>query len=128
MKRLFLGLLALVLLVVIGAGGWLYFFGGDAMARAEFWAADIEAFEAADAERFPAPGPIVFTGSSSIRLWSSLEEDMAPLYVLNRGFGGAHMAHVLHFADRIITPYTPRALVLYVGDNDIGAGKTPEVV
>ena len=53
---------------------------------------------------------------------------MAPLRVLNRGFGGAHMSHVVHYADRIITPYAARALVVYVGDNDIGAGKTPATV
>jgi lysophospholipase L1-like esterase len=53
---------------------------------------------------------------------------MAPLRVLNRGFGGAHMDHVVHFADRIITPYEARAIVVYAGDNDIGSGKTPETV
>jgi lysophospholipase L1-like esterase len=123
LKLIGLGVLALVLLAALA-----FFFYGDEMGKAEFWEREIEAFEAADRERFPEKGPILFTGSSSIRLWSSLEEDMAPLYVLNRGFGGAHMAHVLHFADRIITPYAPRALVLYVGDNDIGAGKKPEIV
>lgn len=96
--------------------------------QASFWAGAIEDFEAADAEAKPEPGRIVFAGSSSIRFWDSLERDMAPLSVLNRGFGGAHMAHVLHYADRIIAPYAPRAVVLYVGDNDIAADKTPETV
>ena len=32
---------------------------------------------------------IVFVGSSSFTLWSSLEADMAPLPAVNRGFGGA---------------------------------------
>lgn len=95
---------------------------------AGFWEPQIEAYEAADAEAPPAPGAILFTGSSSIRLWETLERDMAPLRVLNRGFGGAHLDHVRHFADRIVTPYAPRAIVLYAGDNDIAAGKSPETV
>ncbi|MEM9176267.1 MAG: GDSL-type esterase/lipase family protein [Myxococcota bacterium] len=122
-KKILLGLLALVLV----AGLYVYAHADEA-GKAEFWESAIVDFEEADAVQPPGPGRIVFTGSSSIRFWGSLEEDMAPLSVLNRGFGGAHMAHVVHFADRIIAPYAPRALVVYVGDNDIAAGKTPETV
>lgn len=127
MKKILLGL-ALVLLAIVGVGVGYFLLYGDEMATAEFWESQIEAYEAADAERFPDQGLILFTGSSSIRLWSTLEADMAPLDVLNRGFGGAHMSHVVHFADRIIEPYEARAIVVYVGDNDIGAGKTPATV
>lgn len=127
LKKILLAALALLVLVV-GAAGVSLWIGGDAMQEASFWESEIEAFESADAEAPPEPGRILFTGSSSIRLWDSLAKDMAPLRVLNRGFGGAHMSHVVHFADRVITPYAPRALVVYVGDNDIGAGKTPETV
>ena len=127
MKKLLKGLgLLLLAIVAIAAGYW--FFYADQMGTAEFWEDQIEAYEAEDAEALPEEGLILFTGSSSIRLWSSLEADMAPLLVLNRGFGGAHMDHVVHFADRIIRPYKARAIVVYVGDNDIGAGKTPETV
>ena len=69
-------------------------------------------------------------GSSSIRFWDTLEADMAPLPAVERGFGGAHMAHVLYNADRIILPYAPQAVVIYAGDNDLaeGSGKTAEDV
>ena len=86
------------------------------------WEASIEAYEAADAQSPPAPGSIVFVGSSSILLWDTLSEDMAPMQVLNRGFGGSVIAHVTHFADRIVLPYEPSAIVLYAGDNDIAFG------
>lgn len=128
MKRTTTRVLAFVLLVLVAGGAGIFFYAREHMGRAEFWEREIEAFEAADAIRFPDPGLILFTGSSSIRLWSTLEQDMAPLGVLNRGFGGAHMAHVVHFADRIIRPYAPRALVVYAGDNDIGAGKSAAAV
>jgi len=82
----------------------------------------IEDYEASDAESPPVPGSIVFIGSSSILLWDTLAEDMAPMPVLNRGFGGSVIAHVTHFADRIVLPYQPSAIVLYAGDNDIAFG------
>ncbi len=123
LKWLVLGLPAILLLAALG----LIFFG-DASERAEIWEHEIEAFEQADAERFPEAGRVLFTGSSSIRLWSSLEADMAPLRVLNRGFGGAHLSHVNHYFDRIVAPYSPRAVVVYAGDNDVAAGKTAEKV
>lgn len=93
-----------------------------------FFEGAIADFEEADRVSPPAPGGIVFVGSSSIRFWSTLSEDMAPLPVLNRGFGGAHLSHVIHNLDRIVLPYAPRAIVLYAGDNDIGAGKSIERV
>jgi len=50
--------------------------------------------------------------------------------VINRGFGGAHIAHVNEYLDRIVIPYRPRAIVLYAGENDLGwpSTKTPETV
>ncbi len=83
------------------------------------WDASIRTFEARDRGRPPAPGMIVFTGSSSFTLWSGMEADLAPLPVLNRGFGGARMQDVVHYAGRIVLPYRPRAVVLFAGTNDI---------
>jgi len=127
MKKIFLRV-GLALVLAVAAVALYLFVNGDQMSTPEFWESEIEAFEKADAEDFPDPGLILFAGSSSFRMWSTLAEDMAPLRVLNRGFGGAHMSHVLHFADRMVTPYAASAIVLYVGDNDIGAGKTPATV
>jgi lysophospholipase L1-like esterase len=95
-----------------------------------FFADEIAAFAVADAAAPPPSAPIVFVGSSSIRLWSTLAEAMAPLPVLNRGFGGSQLAHVLHYADAAILRYAPRAVVLYGGDNDLDAstGKRAEDV
>ena len=73
----------------------------------------------------PARCPVLFVGSSSIRMWSSLAADMAPLPVVNRGFGGSSTRHVNAYFDRVVTPYRPRAIVLYAGENDIDAGESP---
>jgi lysophospholipase L1-like esterase len=100
------------------------------MQRAEFWDYQIRTFEKADREQTPVKGSIVFTGSSSIRYWQTLEEDMAPLPVINRGFGGSQLAHVIHYAERIVFPHHPRLIVLYAGENDLcwPSLKSPETV
>lgn len=121
-------LLALVLIALLGAGagyGWLLWYGGQSLDPA-FFDDEIAAFDAQDRDAPFPKGGIVFTGSSSIRLWSTLERDMAPLRVLNRGFGGAQTTHVLRHAERLVTAYEPEAVVIYVGDNDLGGstGKT----
>lgn len=89
---------------------------------------EIVAFEAQDRDAMPPACSILFTGSSSIRLWDTLKADMAPLPVINRGFGGSTIAQANLYFDRIVTPYRPRAIVLYSGENDIDAGATPEDV
>jgi lysophospholipase L1-like esterase len=91
------------------------------------WEADVRAYAAQDAISPPPPNAIVFTGSSSIAQWSTLKRDMAPLTVINRGFGGSTMADAIYWIDALVLKYRPRAIVLYQGDNDIGNHQvTPE--
>ncbi len=87
------------------------------------WERSIRKMEARSRISPPAQGGIVFTGSSSFTLWSTLEQDMAPLPAINRGFGGALMGDVVRYADRIILPYAPKAVVLFAGTNDISGRK-----
>ncbi|MHA1684220.1 MAG: GDSL-type esterase/lipase family protein [Promethearchaeota archaeon] len=67
----------------------------------------------------PPDGGIVFAGSSSIAKWGTLAEDMSPLPVIRRGFGGSTIMDSTYFAGEIITRYKPKMVVLYAGDNDI---------
>ena len=91
------------------------------------WEQTIAKFEAQDRDARPPAGGVLFVGSSSIRLWN-LHEHFPDLPAINRGFGGSHVEDSLYFADRIVLPYRPRAIVLYAGDNDIAAGKSPQRV
>jgi lysophospholipase L1-like esterase len=84
--------------------------------------AEIKAFEYADSQQMPPTGAILFTGSSSIRMWETLAEDFAPLPVINRGFGGSTLPEVMHYSKRIIYKYEPKLIVLYCGENDIAEG------
>jgi lysophospholipase L1-like esterase len=86
---------------------------------------EIRTFEAADAKSPPAPGGILFLGSSSIRIWKDLATDFPGLPVINRGYGGSQIAHSTLYADRIVIPYKPRTIVFYAGDNDLAAGRSP---
>lgn len=87
------------------------------------WESSIRKFEAQDRLKPPPAGLILFVGSSSFTLWSTMEHDLSPLPVLNRGFGGAKIGDVVHYAERIVIPYRPRAIVLFAGTNDIAGPK-----
>lgn len=91
------------------------------------FAAQIEAFATADEREMPASGGIVFVGSSSVRGWR-LAEYFPGLPVLNRGFGGSHTSDCVFFLDRTVLRYRPRVVVLYVGSNDLDAGRPVELV
>jgi lysophospholipase L1-like esterase len=87
--------------------------------KADRFEKEIRAFEFVDSIHFPQRDAILFTGSSSIRLWKSLSNDFKPLPVLNRGFGGATTPEVNYYYDRIVTRYHPSVIVLYTGENDL---------
>lgn len=92
------------------------------------WTAEMAAFAAEDAAHPPPSDPVVFTGSSSIRKWETLAADFPEVAVLNRGFGGSQLRDATWHADAVALRYKPRLIVLYAGDNDIDAGRTPQQV
>ena len=65
-----------------------------------------------------------FTGSSSIRMWESLDDDFPEINLINRGFGGAHLSDVIFFYERLFPTYKPERIVLYCGENDLWSGKS----
>jgi lysophospholipase L1-like esterase len=91
------------------------------------WEPQIAAFEKQDAAKPTPPGGVVFTGSSTIRLWDLAKSfpDVAPL---NRGFGGSHLADVRAYLPRLVLKHKPRVVVIHAGGNDLAAGKPPAQV
>jgi len=94
----------------------------------ERFAPEITHFADLDAATPPPTCAYLFVGSSSIRFWTSLSQDMAPYQVINRGFGGAHVSDIDYYFDKVVAPYKARAIFFYAGDNDLWAGKTPDQV
>jgi hypothetical protein len=89
------------------------------------WEATIAKLEERNAEEDVAGDRILYYGSSSIRLWRSIVEDMAPWPAVQRGYGGAKLPDIIHYAPRVIGPHLGesnprrcRALVVFVA-NDI---------
>jgi len=88
------------------------------------WATDMARFAAEDARTPPPERPVVFTGSSSVRMWETLAADFPDVAVLNRGFGGSQVRDAIWYADEVALRYRPRQIVLYAGDNDIAEGRS----
>jgi lysophospholipase L1-like esterase len=125
------GVVCLIVLFVFLVGiGVREYLVSTVLARPRDWESSIRKFEDDDRVNPPKPGGIVFAGASSIRLWGTLLEEMKPLDVINRGFGGSQYSDLNRYAKRIVMVYHPRAVVAYEGDNDLAAGspKTPEMV
>ena len=107
-----------VALLVLGFAAPGVLFAQDFPDPARF-EAEIQRFEAQYKDNPPPRGAIVLTGSSSITRWNDRSvKDLAPLTVIPRGFGGSVMNDVLHYVDRVVIQYQPRAVVIYEGDND----------
>lgn len=71
---------------------------------------------------------ILFTGSSSVRMWSTLKDDFPDRNVMNNGFGGSEMSDLLYYADQLIIQYQPIQVLIYEGDNDINSGRELDVI
>lgn len=71
---------------------------------------------------------VVFTGSSSIRFWESVNDDCDQMQVINTGFGGSHMSDLLYFLDETVLRFQPGEVYIYEGDNDIADNKDPKAI
>jgi lysophospholipase L1-like esterase len=71
---------------------------------------------------------VVFTGSSSIRMWNDVQSYFPEYNVINNGFGGSHFSDLLHYYDEMIVKPKPEILFIYEGDNDINDKKKPSKV
>jgi lysophospholipase L1-like esterase len=117
-------------LAVLFLGGLSRIAGGQPAAPPKIdplrFTAEIEAFEKEDKATPPPKDAIVVTGASSIRRWHpTIREDLAPLTIIPRGFGGSTMEDALYWIDRVAITYAPRAVVVYEGDNDTGRYQVP---
>ncbi len=69
-----------------------------------------------------------FVGSSTMHKWTTLPTDMAPWRAYNRGVNGATIQAVRQMFANEVSRERPRAIVLYLGDNDIADGLGTDTV
>src|SRR6202030_185807 len=86
---------------------------------------EVTALEAKLSQSPISSSPVVFYGSSSIRLWKSLQQDFSGYAVMNCGFGGSRLTDCVRYANRIVIPRKPSAIVIYAGDSDLASGAAP---
>ena len=92
-------------------------------------AQEINAFWEADKTQLPPRDAVLFMGSSSVRLWTSLAQDFSEIPVINRGFGGSQIFESTHYAPYIAFPYAPKMIVMFAGTNDLSYGnRSPQQV
>ena len=96
------------------------------------WEKEIVKLETLNLTEPKLANPVLFCGSSSIRLWKTLASDMSPWPSIGRGFGGAKSTDLIYYAPRIVAPHLGeanpnrcRAVVIFIA-NDI-AGKDTDV-
>jgi len=92
------------------------------------WVGEMAAFRKADSLQPPSTRGILFTGSSSIRLWHDLGDRFPGRKVVNRGFGGSWLSDVVHYFPRLVLPYRPKTIVVYAGENDVADGRAAEML
>lgn len=94
------------------------------------WENEIRNFEQLDQSETYAKDAILFAGSSSIRMWNTLESDMSPYPVIQRGYGGAKLSDLAVYSERIFTPHPCRAIVLFIANDITGSesDKSPKEV
>ncbi len=95
------------------------------------WEKDIAAWEKRDQTETANESSILFLGSSSIRRWESMSQDLSPWPTIGRGYGGAKFSDLAIYAPRLLAAHHPRGVAIYVGNDITGKAeldKPPEEV
>lgn len=87
------------------------------------FADEVKKFENAGND-YPSENRIIFTGSSSIRLWVDFKSYFPEHNVINTGFGGSETSDLIHYKDLLISQFEPKQVFIYEGDNDVNSGKS----
>ena len=98
--------------------------------KVTYWENDIAVFDSLNTAEPADTSTLLVTGSSSVRLWNTIHEDLAPYQVMQRGYGGAKLTDFNYYAGRIIQAGRMKAILVFVA-NDISGGeedRTPKEV
>ena len=79
---------------------------------------EIQSFKKKDSIQFPPKKAVLFVGSSTFTNWKDVQSYFPNHVIINRGFGGSSLPHVINYANDIILPYEAKQVVIYCGEND----------
>lgn len=97
-------------------------YGQNQLTQREKWEQKMQRYAKHDALAPPRKGVVLFVGSSTVENWKTLADDFPDEVLLNRGVSGTKTVDIYEFKGRLIDPYDPKKIFIYVGDNDIGLG------
>jgi lysophospholipase L1-like esterase len=83
---------------------------------------EINAFRKLDSISKPPDKAILFIGSSSFTNWKDVAKYFPEKVIINRGFGGSSLIHLIMYANDVIFKYNPKQIVIYCGENDLTGG------
>lgn len=124
-KRLMWILVAVVVINIFTATGWLAYLGyssGDGPMMGLY----VSRLEKQSQTK--QKGSVLFYGASNFRLWKNMETDLAPYPIINHGFGGSTDADLIKYADRLLYPFEPSVVFIQTGSNDFASGMSMEAV
>jgi len=90
-----------------------------------FWN-EISDFQKKDSISMPPIKGIVFVGSSSLRMWTDLEDTFKSYNAINRGFGGSELTSANDYIKELVLVHQPRQVVIYSGENDVASGASAD--
>ena len=93
------------------------------------WEPDVDKLSATNMSD-GAEDAIVCLGSSSFRLWNTIDKDMAPYKIVRRAYGGAKYCDLAIHAPKLVDGLRFRAAMIFVGNDITGneKDKSPEEI
>lgn len=86
---------------------------------------DVQKFKELDKKIPPPQNSILFIGSSSFTMWPDVQEYFPGYPIINRGFGGSSLTHLIYYFNDLVPPYNPKQIIIYCGENDLANDATP---
>ena len=100
------------------------FAGMHLPAMAQPFIGEIRQFRKQDSLQQPPANAILFIGSSSFTMWRDVQEYFPGKTIINRGFGGSSLPHLIMYFDDVVKPYRPKQVIIYCGENDLTVDTT----
>ena len=87
------------------------------------WDADFLKFDSLNKVEHHSDTALLFFGSSYIRYWTNIRQDLEYGDIIHRGFGGCNLRDVAYYIHRIVDPHQPKAMFFYVGNDLVVSDK-----